>query len=117
MYSQSTLFRENLALIQFGVRHEKDWNFAWTLFRKNQRFRPIVPKIFFVPKISPRKVGVIRVVIDKGVKRHMYMLNITIYYFKKKPEIIVYFLLSTYSFSTLESNSLGDLVIASPNLE
>ena len=47
----------------------------------------------------------------------MYMLNITIYYFKKKPEIIVYFLLSTYSFSTLESNSLGDLVIASPNLE
>ena len=71
MYSQSTLFRENLALIQFGVRHEKDWNFAGTLFRKNQRFRPIVPKIFFVPKSSPRKVGVIRVVIDKGVKRHI----------------------------------------------
>ena len=45
------------------------------------------------------------------------MLNITIYCFKKKSEINVCFLLSTYSFSTLESNSLGDLIIASPNLE
>ena len=30
MYSQSTLFFENLALIQFGVRREKDRNLAWT---------------------------------------------------------------------------------------
>ena len=70
MYSQSTLFRENLLLIQFGVRHEKDRKLAWTSFRKNQQFRPIAPKIFFVPKISLSKVGIIRVLIDKGVKRH-----------------------------------------------
>ena len=31
---------------------------------------PIAPKIFLVPKISPSKVGVVRVLIDKGVKRH-----------------------------------------------
>ena len=70
MYSQSTLFGENLALIQFGVRHEKDWNLAWIWFGKNQHFRLIAPKIFFVPKIYPSKVGVIGVLIAKGVKRH-----------------------------------------------
>ena len=31
---------------------------------------PIAPNVFFVPKISPSKVGVVRVLIDKGVKRH-----------------------------------------------
>ena len=32
MYSQSTLFGENLALIQFGVRHEKDFEFESLFF-------------------------------------------------------------------------------------
>ena len=45
------------------------------------------------------------------------MLNITIYCFKKKPEINVCFLLNTYSFFILKFNSLSDLIIASPNLE
>ena len=31
---------------------------------------PIAPNIFFVPKISPSKAGVAKVLIDKGVKRH-----------------------------------------------
>ena len=69
MYSQSTLFGENLSLNQSGV-HKKDWHLAWTQFRKNQHFRPITPKIIFVTKISPSKVGVIGVLINKGVKRH-----------------------------------------------
>ena len=42
----------------------------------------------------------------------MYMLNITICCFKKKSEIKVWFLLNTYSFSTLKFNSLSDLIIA-----
>ena len=52
------------------MRHEKDRNLAWIQFRKNQHFRPIALKIFFVLKISPSKVGVIGVLIDKGVKKH-----------------------------------------------
>ena len=47
----------------------------------------------------------------------MYMLNITIYCFKKKSEINVCFLLNTYSFSKSKFNSLSDLIIASRNLE
>ena len=39
-------------------------------FFKNKHFRSIAPKIFFVPKISPSNVGVIGVLLDKGVKRH-----------------------------------------------
>ena len=39
-------------------------------FKKNKHFRPIAPKIFFVPNISPSKVGVIGVLLDKGAKRH-----------------------------------------------
>ena len=38
MYSQSTLFEENLAW------DEKNRNIAWIYFRKNQRFRPIAKK-------------------------------------------------------------------------
>ena len=48
----------------------KRLKFSVDLFRKNQHFRPIAPNIFFVPKISPSKVGVIGVLIDKGVKRY-----------------------------------------------
>ena len=65
MYSQSTLFEENLAW------DEKNRNIAWIYFRKNQRFRPIAKKKkILVPKIYPSKGGVIGVLIDKGVKRH-----------------------------------------------
>ena len=45
------------------------------------------------------------------------MLNITIYCFKTKSKINAYFLLNTFSFSTLKFNSLSDLIIASPKLE
>ena len=42
------------------------------------------------------------------------MLNITNYCFKKKSEINIYFLLNTYSFSTLKFNSLRYLITGSP---
>ena len=47
----------------------------------------------------------------------MYMLDITIYCFKKKSEINVCSSLNTYSFYTQKFNSLSDLIIASPTLE
>ena len=55
MYSQSTLFRENLALIQFGVRHEKDWNFAGTLFRKNRVLGQLYQKFSLYQKVLQEK--------------------------------------------------------------
>ena len=39
--------------------------------------------------------------------QYMYMLNFTIYCLKKRSEINDYFLLNTYSFSTLKFNSLS----------
>ena len=38
MYSQSTLFGENLTLIQFGVRHEKDLEKISILDQLHQKF-------------------------------------------------------------------------------
>ena len=80
-------------------------------FRKNQHFRSIAPKIFFVPNISPSKVGVIGVLIDKGVKRHKKH-NRCAYCFKKISEINVCFLLNAYLFSTLKFNSLRDFKVS-----
>ena len=57
-FSVDSVWRAARKRLKFSVRFS-------VKFRKNQHFRSIAPKIFFVPNISPSKVGVIEVLIDE----------------------------------------------------